>query len=195
MPLAERATGGDPLAGILAFDFGFEFGERRGDLEERTSIWVALVGIEIDAHIEDLAVGETYEFGGRKVTKDEIVEFAERYDPQPFHVDEEAARDSMFGGLIASGWHTAAVCMRLFVDGFLADVESAGGSGVNDLRWQKPVRPDDVLSLRAEILTKRPAENAPELGHVNVKLTGVNQNDNIVISWVLLGMIKRRESE
>lgn len=142
-------------------------------------------------YFEDLEVGTTDEFGEREITKEEIVAFAEQYDPQPFHVDEKAAGDSVFGGLVASGWHTAAVCMRLFVDGFLCDVESAGGRGVDELRWHRPVRPGDVLSLRTEITEKQPTEN-PERGNVHVKLTGVNQNDEAVVSWTLLGMIGRR---
>lgn len=145
-------------------------------------------------YYEDLEIGATDEFGEREVTKEEIIEFAERYDPQPFHTDEEAARESAFCGLVASGWHTAAVCMRLFVDGFLSDVASAGGSGVDELRWHSPVRPGDVLSLRAEITEKRPAEN-PRVGHVHAKLTGSNQHDETVISWTLLGLIGRRERE
>lgn len=145
-------------------------------------------------YFEDMPVGATDEFGERAVTREDILAFAERYDPQPFHVDEDAARESVFGGLVASGWHTAAVCMRLFVDGFLDDVESAGGRGVDELRWHKPVRPGDVLSLRTEITEKRPASN-PHIGHVHVSLTGHNQDGDTVVSWTLLGMVERRESE
>lgn len=142
-------------------------------------------------YYEDFDVGDTREFGERTVTKGEIVEFAERYDPQPFHVDEEAAAESMFGGLIASGWHTAAICMRMFVDN-MADEAWLGARGVDDLRWIRPVRPGDTLSAGAEVVGKRPDEENPHVGYVDSKLTAYNQDDEPVISWVGLGIVKRR---
>lgn len=117
-------------------------------------------------YFEDVAVGETERFGSYEVTRDEIVAFAERWDPQPFHMDEEAAQDSMFGGLVASGWHTACICMRLVVDEFLEDAASMGSPGVDELRWLEPVRPGDVLSARVEVLDKRPSEGLPGAGIV-----------------------------
>lgn len=145
-------------------------------------------------YFEDYEVGESFEFGSYTVTKEEIVEFAERYDPQPFHVNENAALESRFGGLIASGWHTAAICQRLLVDGLIDDMASAGGRGVDELRWRRPVRPGDVLSLRVEIIEKHASEDAQGPGEIHAKVTGINQNDEPVISWVILGMIEQRTS-
>lgn len=144
-------------------------------------------------HFEDYVIGETIEVDSYLMTKDEIIAFAEQYDPQPFHTDENAARDSIFGGLIASGWHTAAICMRMVVANHLSDVASAGGRGVDELRWHTPLRSGDVLSVQMEIIEKRPLEEVPGLGGVHVRLTGLNQNDERCISFVLIGMIKQRD--
>ncbi len=144
-------------------------------------------------YFEDLAVGDVYEPEGRyEVTKDELVEFAERYDPQPFHLDEAAAEESIFGSLAASGWHTASMCMRLLVDGFL-DEGSMGARGVDELRWTRPVHPGDTLRVELEVLEKRPSESRPEMGHVQTKLRGYNQRDDLVIEWTALGMFRRRD--
>ncbi|WP_299237277.1 MaoC family dehydratase [Natronomonas sp.] len=145
-------------------------------------------------YFEDIDVGAVHELEGRyEVTKAELTEFAERYDPQPFHTDEAAAEESIFGSLAASGWHTASMCMRLLVDGFL-DEASMGARGVEDLRWKHPVHPGDTLRVSVEILDKRPSESRPEMGHVRTKLVGYNQEDEAVIEWVALGMYRRREA-
>lgn len=144
-------------------------------------------------YYEDVAVGDTRTFGERTVTKEEIVEFAEQYDPQPFHVDEAAAAESMFGGLIASGWHTAAICMRLFVD-HMAEETWVGARGVDELRWIRPVRPGDTLSVDVEVVEKRPDESNPAIGRVHTRLTASNQRDEAVISWIGLGMVRRRDA-
>ncbi|ELZ18000.1 MaoC domain-containing protein dehydratase [Haloterrigena salina JCM 13891] len=143
-------------------------------------------------YYEDIEVGETQEFGEYTVTKEEILEFAERYDPQPFHTDEEAAEESAFGELVASGWHTASICMRLLVDGSIQDQASMGARGVDELRWNQPVRPGDTLSVRTEVVDKRVSESDPKRGYVDSRLEGINQHDEVVISWVGLGMVERR---
>lgn len=146
-------------------------------------------------YFEDIDVGDVYEPADRyEVTEAEIVEFAERYDPQRFHLDEDAAAKSIFGSLAASGWHTAAMCMRLLVDGVL-DEASMGAGGVEELRWPRPVHPGDTLRIELEVLDKRPSESRPEIGHVRSKLTGYNQNDEKVIEWIARGMFRRREAE
>lgn len=143
-------------------------------------------------YFEDIEVGDVHEPDGRyEVTEDEIVEFAERYDPQPFHLEESAAEESIFGSLCASGWHTASMCMRLLVDGFL-DEGSMGAGGVDELRWTRPVHPGDTLRVELEVLEKRPSESRPEMGHVRTKLIGYNQHDDVVITWVARGMFRRR---
>lgn len=142
-------------------------------------------------YFEDLKVGETREFGEYHVTKDEIIEFAQKYDPQPFHVDEAAAKDSIFGELIASGWHTAAICMRIRHDIPGEELASLAGIGVKELRWRKPVKPDDTLHLRTKVLNKRSSDSDPERGYIDVQVKGINQDDNIVISYVSTAMFAR----
>ncbi len=141
-------------------------------------------------YYEDIDVGDTREFGEYDVTKDEIVEFAEKYDPQPFHLDDDAAAESHFGGLVASGWHTAAMCMRLIADGPVQERASMGARGVDDLRWQAPVRPGDTLHVRTEVVDKRVSQSDPGRGYVDSRLEGVNQDGDVVISWIGLGMIE-----
>ncbi|MEF8854533.1 MAG: MaoC/PaaZ C-terminal domain-containing protein, partial [Haloarculaceae archaeon] len=106
--------------------------------------------------LDAVRLHEQFEFGSYEVTREEVLEFGDSYDPQAFHVDEEAASESMFGGLIASGWHTAAMTMRLIVDNYLTDSGAIGSPGVDDLRWPAPVRPGDVLRVRAEPVEKEP---------------------------------------
>lgn len=146
-------------------------------------------------YYEDLEIGAVEESGEYHVTKEEIVEFAERYDPQPFHVDEETAGASPFGGLVASGWHTASICMRLLVDGPLRERASMGARGVDELRWKQPVRPGDTLSIRTELLEKRVSESDPRRGYVDSRLEGINQDGDVVISWIAHGMIERRTDD
>ncbi len=141
-------------------------------------------------YYEDYEIGDTREFGERTVSKKEIIEFAEKYDPQPFHTDEEAAKDTMFNGLAASGWHTAAICMRMFVEHMIDDA-SQGARGVDELRWIKPVRPGDTLTAESEVVDKYPDEDNPYIGYVDSRLTAYNQDDEPVISWIGLGIIKR----
>lgn len=144
---------------------------------------------------EDFEEGDEFEFGSHTVTTAEIIEFAERYDPQPFHVDEQAAKESMFGELVASGWHTAAVCQRLFVEGLLEGLASAGGTGVDELRWHRPVTPGDELSIRATLREKRPSETFPTMGDVRIDIEGSNQDGEVVVSWTLLGLVQRRTTD
>lgn len=145
-------------------------------------------------YFEDIDVGDVFKPDARyDVTKQELTTFAEQYDPQPFHTDEEAAKDSIFGSLVASGWHTASVCMRLLTDELLDPETAMGARGVDELRWNKPVHPGDTLRIEFEILEKRPSESRPEMGHVRSKLTGYNQHDEAVIEWITLGMQRRRD--
>ena len=144
-------------------------------------------------YYEDLAVGDSREFGDYTVSEEEIVRFAEQYDPQPFHVDGEAAERSMFGGLIASGWHTASVTMRMLVEHHLADSAATGALGVDDLRWPNPVRPGDALSVRTEVMEKEPWQG--DLGLVRSETTTLNQDDETVMSMVGLVLYERREAE
>lgn len=139
---------------------------------------------------EDLSVGDAHEFGSYTVEKEDIVSFAEQYDPQPFHVDETAAERSMFGGLIASGWHTASVTMRMLVENIVRDSSITGAIGVDNLRWKQPVRPDDTLSVMTEVLDKEPWND--DLGLVHSSTTVYNQNDTEVMSMVNLVLYRMR---
>jgi acyl dehydratase len=143
-------------------------------------------------YFEDLEVGQQESFGTYEVTESEIVDFAERYDPQPMHVDPEAAGESMFGGLVASGWHTAAMCMRLLVEEYLADSAAMGSPGVDDLRWHEPVRPGDELTVEAEVLETRPSESRPDRGLVRVAVGVRNGEGTLVMSMESLVFWGRR---
>lgn len=142
-------------------------------------------------YFEDMEVGDVKEFGERTVTEEEIRSFAEEYDPQPFHVDKEAAANSQFGGLIASGWHTASVCMRLLVDNHLSESASAGARGVRELKWIRPVRPGDTITCRLEILEKEPGDGP--VGTVVSELTGLVDGDP-VIRWEAEAMFEKRDA-
>ncbi|HEX6144838.1 MAG TPA: MaoC family dehydratase [Geminicoccaceae bacterium] len=117
-----------------------------------------------ELYLDDLKPGTTIELGTASLSRDEIVQFAEAYDPQPFHLDEAAAKGSIYGGLIASGWQTVCIFMRLFADGLLNRADAMGSPGVDELRWLKPVRPGDELTARVEVLEVRPSRSKPDRG-------------------------------
>jgi acyl dehydratase len=141
-------------------------------------------------YFEDVVVGETIDLGTYDVSEAEIVEFAERYDPQSFHVDAEAAAESMFGERIASGWHTAAMTMRLLVDGLLADVAVVGAVGIDDLRWRKPVVDGDTLTASVTVTEKDEWDG--EKGRVDFAVETVNQDDETVLSRTDLVLVEKR---
>ncbi|MCW9032901.1 MAG: MaoC family dehydratase [Alphaproteobacteria bacterium] len=146
-------------------------------------------------YLEDFKPGQIIEVPGRTVTEEEIIRFASEFDPQPFHLDKEAAKDHMFGGLVASGWHTAAIMMRALVDGYISKSASLGSPGVDELRWHKPVRPGDCLSVRIEILEVTPSKSKPHLGILRNKIEVLNQNNDVVLSTLGMGMFGRRPDE
>jgi len=141
---------------------------------------------------EDFSEGETVELGAYDITRDEILEFARKYDPQPFHVDEEAAAAGPFGGLAASGWHTAAVFMRLFVDGILNSSASMGSPGIEELRWTAPVRPGDVLTGRVRIVESYPSERRADRGTLVTSCELLNQDGTVVMTMRGRGHFRRR---
>jgi acyl dehydratase len=143
--------------------------------------------------LDDLEAGQLYELGARVVSRDEIIAFARDYDPQPFHVDEEAAGTSIYGGLIASGWHTVCLFMRLFVDGFLHRAASMGSPGVDELRWLKPVRPGDRLAGRIEIVEIRPSRSRADRGIARMRCIMSNQHGEEVLSMIANVLLRRRE--
>lgn len=139
-------------------------------------------------YFADIPLGATDSFGDYEVTRDDVVAFAEQFDPQPFHVDEDAAEQSMFGGLVASGWHTASMTMRLLVDNFLADSRALGAVGVDELRFRNPVRPGDVLTVETEVVEKEIWDE--DRGLVHSQITTSNQND-VVLTMVGLVLWER----
>ena len=143
-------------------------------------------------HLDDLKPGMVFELGRVTVDRDEIIEFARRYDPQPIHVDEEAARASIYGGIIASGWLTVSLCMRRIVDGFLARAASLGSPGCDEVRWLKPVRPGDTLTYRAEILEVTASRSKPDRGVARVRYEAVNQDGEPVLRLTGMQMLARR---
>lgn len=133
-----------------------------------------------ERYLEDFAAGQTFGSGRLRVDKERIKSFAAEFDPQPFHLDEEAARNSVFQGLAASGWQTAALTMRLLVE---SDFKPAGGiigAGFDEFRWPRPVRPGDELHLEIEVLEARPSKSRPDQGLIKVRTTTLNQNDEAV---------------
>ena len=143
-------------------------------------------------YFEDFAAGDVSELGRYEVTREEILEFARRYDPQPFHVDEEAADAGPFGGLAASGWHTAAMFMRLFVDGVFEESASMGSPGVEELRWTAPVRPGDTLTGRVRVVETYPSERRPDRGTVITENEVLNQDGVVVMTMRARGFFRRR---
>jgi acyl dehydratase len=141
---------------------------------------------------EDMQAGEVVELGSVDVTEEEIVDFARRYDPQPFHVDPAAAAESVFGGLIASGWHTGAMWMRLYVSSLLGSSSAQGSPGIEELRWLAPVRPGDTLHGRLTVLETTPSERRPDRGTVRIRGEMVNQDGVTVLSMVSRGHFGRR---
>jgi acyl dehydratase len=143
-------------------------------------------------HFEDFNVGDVTEVGPVSVSEAEIIDFAERFDPQPFHIDPEAAKSSPFGGLIASGWHTTALFMGMFVRGILLDSASLGSPGVEAIRWTAPVRPGDTLTGRVTITDVQPSETNPKRGTVFTTSEVFNQDGERVMTLKARGFFARR---
>jgi acyl dehydratase len=143
-------------------------------------------------HWEDFSAGQVAEYGPLEVTADEIKAFAAEFDPQPMHLDEEAARASMVGGLCASGWHTCALMMRIIADGFVLDAASMGATGCDEVKWLAPVRPGDRLRVRMEVLGTRSSASRPEMGFVHVRFDTLNADGVRVMTLTCHLMLGRR---
>jgi acyl dehydratase len=141
---------------------------------------------------EDFRVGHVVDYGPRSVTAEEIKAFAAEFDPQPMHLDEEAARASMIGGLCASGWHTCSIMMRIVVDGFIFDSASMGGTGVDEIKWLVPVRPGDLLRVRATVLEKRASKTRLDRGFVKFSFGVLNEPGACVMAMTTQLMFGRR---
>ena len=145
---------------------------------------------------EDIEVGSRASFGRYEVTREEVIEFASKYDPQPFHLSDEAAAQTYFGRLSASGWHTCAMLMRMMVE-HMAERRQAGlGSpGIDELRWVKPVYPGDVLRVETEVVDKTPSRSRPDMGSFRSRATVFNQHDEPVMTLKSIGLIRRRPGQ
>jgi acyl dehydratase len=144
-------------------------------------------------YLEDFAVGQTYGSGRRRIDSERIKSFAAEFDPQPFHLDEVSARDTILRGLAASGWHTAALTMRLLVESELKPAGGIVGAGSDELRWPRPVRPGDELRVESEVLEVRPSKSRPEHGLIKVRTTTLNQDGEAVQVLVANLIVPRRQ--
>lgn len=144
-------------------------------------------------YFEDYVPGAVFEYGTITVDQADVIEFARRFDPQPFHINPDAAARGPFGGLIASGWHTASLTMRLVVDHYLSSVASLGSPGVDELRWTRPVRPGDTLRVRVSVLGARRSQSKPDRGIVRSHVEALNQDGDVVMSLQALNLIRCRE--
>ncbi len=140
-------------------------------------------------YFEDYVPGSVYEYGSVTVEQNDILTFARQFDPQVFHTDPERAKDTMFGGLIASGWHTCGLMMRLVVDNYLPTVASLGSPGVDEVRWKVPVRPGDELSVRVTVLEARRSRSKPDRGIVNSFIEVLNQKDEVVMTMKAITLL------
>ena len=145
-----------------------------------------------DRYFEDYVEDDVHRFGTIAVEPDEIVAFAKRFDPQAMHTDPEAAERGPFGGLIASGWHTAGLMTRLFMDHYLTKVASLGSPGADELRWLKPVRPGDTLSVRVTVLKAVPSKSKPDRGAITSFVEVINQAGEIVMTFKVVNIIAKR---
>lgn len=146
-------------------------------------------------YLDDIRVGDRASFGSREVTREEVLEFAGKYDPQPFHLSDEAAARTHFGRLAASGWHTCAMTMAMLVAHMKDDPQaSLGAAGVDDLRWLRPVYPGDVLRCETEVLEVTPSRSRPEMGSLRTQMTVFNQDDEPVLRFVARALMRRRST-
>jgi len=146
-------------------------------------------------YFEDFVPGAVATYGPRTVTRQEIIAFASEFDPQPMHLDEEAAKRTMLGGLSASGWHSCAIMMRLLCDGLALHSSSIGAPGVDEVKWLKPVRPGDSLSARVTVLDKRAPKTRPHMGFVQFRCEMLNQHGEVVLEANYPGMFAKRNRE
>lgn len=144
-------------------------------------------------YFEDFAAGQVERFGTYHVTREEVIAFASKYDPQPFHLDDDAAAATHFGRIAASGWHTGAMAMRMLVDHWQGvGLQSLGSPGMESLRWLKPVYPGDTLSVGSEVLETRTSRSRPEMGMARVRTSVFNQNEDLVMDFLGTQMLRRR---
>ncbi len=146
-----------------------------------------------DRYFEDYVPGAVHEFGSVVVDEEEVLDFGKRYVPLPYHIDKEAAKKSIYGGLIASGWHTAALMMRLYTDNYLSKVANLGSPGCEEMRWDKPVFPGDELSVRVTVLEARVSQSKPDRGIVRSFVEVLNQKREVAMSLKMVNFVRCRQ--
>lgn len=146
-----------------------------------------------ERYFEDYVPGSVHEFGSVVVDEEEVLDFGKRYVPLPYHIDKEAAKKSIYGGLIASGWHTAAVMMRLYTDNYLSKVANLGSPGCDEMRWDKPVFPGDELSVRVTVLDARVSQSKPDRGIVRSFVEVFNQKREVAMSLKMVNFVRTRQ--
>jgi acyl dehydratase len=145
-------------------------------------------------YFEDYVAGSVHEFGSVNVDENEVIDFGKRFVPLPYHTDKEEAKNSIYGGLIASGWHTAALMMRLYTDNYLSKIANLGSPGVDELRWDKPVFPGDRLSIRVTVLEARRSASKPDRGILRSFIEVLNQKREVVMSLKSVNFVRTRQS-
>jgi acyl dehydratase len=146
-----------------------------------------------ELYLDDFKAGDAFLSSGITITESEIIDFALKYDPQYFHLDVNAAAESIYGGLIASGFQTLAVCFRLFIQKGMLAKSSLGSPGIDDLKWRAPVRPGDTLKTKTEVLEVKPSSSKPDRGILRLRYSAINQHGDEVLSFVLNHLLKRNE--
>jgi acyl dehydratase len=163
----------------------------------RLDLELVLLVVSLPRYFEDFeaVIGKPFDLGAHEFSADGIIAFAREYDPQPMHIDPERARESIYGGLIASGWHTAGTYMRLLVDGLIGDTASLGSPGIDRLRWLKPVRPGDTLQARITFLEATPSRSRPDRGIVRSRGEMLNQDGDVVMDVEAVNFFSRRPTQ
>ena len=145
-------------------------------------------------YFEDLNIGQKILIGPISVTEVEIIEFAKKFDPQPFHIDAEKAKDSLFGGLCASGWHTCSLYMRMLYDGLLINLASLGSPGMNEIRWLKPLFPNETIKGELHIISKIPSKSKPFIGSIIIDSKVFNSKKELIMTMQSISIVKKRSS-
>ena len=143
-------------------------------------------------YLEDFHPGDVRDFGSKTVGQDEIIAFGTEFDPQYFHTDPEAAKDSNFGGLVASGWHTVSLTCRMFIDNLLGQAAVMGGIGADEVRWLKPIRPGDTLRVRATVIDSKRSASKPDRGSVHLRLETFEQSDILALTMTVTALVRAR---
>ena len=143
-------------------------------------------------YFEDLEIGQKIKLGSINVSKKEIISFAKKFDPQPFHMNETKAKESIFGGLCASGWHTCSLFMRILYDGFLINSAALGSPGMDEIRWLRPLRPGETITGIGEVIKKTPSKSKPKIGSLIINYKVFNKNNELIMTLIGISIFKKK---